>query len=163
MQHYPMSRFALATALVALLCTHAGAQDPTAAPHRGPVVSPAFGFHYGSPLRASVALGVFIDRSRADEDGMLFLVEPGRGGAEAAAGYYRTIGRFGSGYSLRAATLRTFGDPWNASPHTTYVGGEAQLALVLGVGARVGYFVRASRSESSPRDRVTAITFSLGA
>jgi hypothetical protein len=165
MQHYRMHRLASAAALAALLSTRAAAQDTprTPASERHPYVTPAFGLHYGSPLRASAAVGVFVDHSKADEDGMVFLLEPGLAGVEASAGYYRTIGRFGTGYSAHAAVLRTGGDPWNASPRTTYVGAELQLAFVLGVGARVGYFFRASRSVPTPHDRITAVTFTLGA
>jgi hypothetical protein len=73
-----------------------------------PRVTPAFGLHYGSPMRISGALGVIIDLDKRSLDGILLVVEPGQHGIEYSAGYLRMIGRFGSGVSARASVLHTF-------------------------------------------------------
>lgn len=136
-------------------------QDATpSAPLR---VSPAFGVHYGTPLRFSLSAGVLIDKGRRHNDGVVALVEAGQHGNEISAGYFRTLGRLGTGYSLRGAVIRTGDEPWNASPRTTYVGAELQYMAIFGVGARVGYFRRASRSMGDFHDNLASLGLSLGA
>jgi hypothetical protein len=123
---------------------------------------PAFGVHYGSPMRFSVSAGGALDLSDRRNEGVLALVEQGQHGNEVSAGYYRMIGRFGSGFSLRAAALRTSGEPWNADPHTTYVGAEAHLMVILGVGGRVGFMRRASKVVNGSHDSIVTLGISLG-
>ena len=143
MQHSRMRRVALPACLaLALLfpgvafAQHDGASSPR--------LVPAFGVHYGTPMRFSVSAGGALDLSNRGNEGVLALVEQGQHGNEFSAGYYRMLGRFGSGFSLRAAVLRTSGEPWNADPHTTFVGAEAHLMVILGVGGRAGFMRRAS-------------------
>jgi hypothetical protein len=123
---------------------------------------PAFGVHYGTPLRFSVSAGGALDLSRRGNEGVLALVEQGQHGNEFSAGYYRMVGRFGSGFSLRAAVLRTSGEPWNADPHTTYVGAEAHLMVILGVGGRAGFMRRASSVVNGSRDNIVTLGISIG-
>ena len=155
-----MHRTVLSLAVLAFAPMLARAQDTTKV-EPTPHISPAVGVHYGSPMRASVAGALLIDMSQHRNDGVVVGIEVGEHGNEASAGYFRMLGRFGSGYSLRLATLRTKGEPWNASPHTTYVGGEASWMIVFGVGARVGYMRRASKANGlDPHDNLT--TFGIG-
>ena len=136
---------------------------PNATPDAALRVSPAFGVHYGTPLRFSLAAGVLIDKGRRHSDGVVALVEVGQHGNELSAGYFRTLGHLGAGYSLRGAVLRTGDAPWNASPSTTYVGAELQYMAIFGVGARVGYFRRASRSVGDFHDNLASVGLSIGA
>lgn len=127
-----------------------------------PNVSLAFGIHYGLPMRTSAAVGVLMDAGGKRNDGFIAMLEPGHQGNEISAGYFHSLGRFGSGYSLRVAVIRTKAEPWNATARTTYVGVEANGMLVLGVGGRVGFLRRASRSSSDPHDNVVSFGVSIG-
>lgn len=156
-----MRRCAFLAILAAVLPFHAGAQAGPS-PDSDPHISPALGVHYGSPLRLSLAVGALVDASTHRNDGLLVLVEPGLQGSELSVGYFRMFGQLGSGYSLRAAALRTLGEPWNASPNTTYVGGEGQLMLVFGVGLRAGYLRRVSKRVDDSHDNLATVGLSIG-
>lgn len=127
-----------------------------------PKLVPAFGVHYGTPMRFSVSAGGALDLSDRGNEGVVAVVEQGQHGNELSAGYYRMLGRFGSGFSLRAAVLRTSGEPWNADPHTTYVGAEAHVMIILGVGGRAGYMRRASSVVNGSRDNIVTLGISIG-
>jgi hypothetical protein len=157
-----MRRLAIPAFLVALLPLCAAAQRAQTA-EAGPHVSPAFGVHYGSALRLSGAIGFIVDRSKTGDDGLIVLLEAGQGGAEVAAGYYKSLGRFGSAYSLRGAVIRTREEPWSATPRSTYVGAEGHFAFVLGVGIRAGVFRRASRAVGDQHDNLATLSLTLGA
>ncbi len=160
-----MRRFTLPLVLVAMLPFRAAAQsEPIATPTEPPPpkMSLAFGVHYGSPMRTSAALGVLVDMSVHRNDGVIAMIEPGYAGSEISAGYFRMIGRLGSGYSLRAAAVRTGDEPWNASPHTTYIGVEAHWMLIFGIGGRLGYLRRASRSVNDPHENLASVGISIG-
>jgi hypothetical protein len=169
--HHPAMRRPVMSVLLAFLlplCAAAQHPDSTvrAAGEAGtervsPRLTPAFGLHYGSPMRISVALGVIIDLNEDTLDGILLDVEPGRRGIEYSIGYLRMIGRFGSGVSLRASALHTFSDPWEANPQTTYLGGEIHWMVVLGVGGRAGLFRRATGTPGS-HDTLGTLGFSIG-
>lgn len=128
----------------------------------GPRVVPAFGVHYGTPMRFSVSAGGALDLNDRGSEGVIAVVEQGQHGSELSAGYYRMLGRFGSGFSLRAAVLRTGGEPWNADPHTTYVGAETHVMVLLGVGARAGFMRRASQVSNGSRDNIVTLGVSIG-
>jgi len=146
-------------AIVVLLPGAASAQREDATSSR---LVPAFGVHYGTPMRFSVSAGGALDLSDRRNEGVLAVVEQGQHGNEVSAGYYRMIGRFGSGFSVRAAALRTSGEPWNADPHTTYVGAEAHLMVILGVGGRAGFMRRASRVVNGSHDSIVTLGISIG-
>ena len=153
------SVFLVGLAAVLPLCARAQnsrTMEPT--PH----VSPAVGVHYGSPMRISLAGGVLVDMSERRNDGVVAAAEAGQQGNEVSVGYFRMLGRFGSGYSLRAAALRTTGEPWNASPNTTYAGVEGNLMIVFGVGARVGYLRRTSKRVDDAHDNLASIGILIG-
>jgi hypothetical protein len=161
MQDYPMRRSVFPVVLSALLplCAHAqGAPNLEPNPH----VSPAFGVHYGSPMRISLAAGLLVDVSERRNDGVVVTAEAGQQGNEVSLGYFRMLGRFGSGYSLRAAALRTTGEPWNASPNTTYAGAEAHWMIAFGVGARVGYLRRTSKRVDDSHDNLATVGILIG-
>jgi hypothetical protein len=157
-----MRRTLLSLAVVTVAPMMALAQDTTAV-EPTPHISPAIGVHYGSPMRASIAGALLIDMSQHRNDGVVLAVEVGQHGNEASAGYFRMLGRYGSGYSLRLAALRTTDDPWGASENTTYVGAEASWMIVFGVGGRIGYMRRASHSGSvDPHESLATFSFGIG-
>jgi hypothetical protein len=157
-----MRRLAIAALLVVLIPLRATAQatddDSTGYVH----ISPAVGVHYGVPLRISVAAGGLFDFRGRRNDGVIAMGELGQGGGEASIGYFRMI-RFGQGFDVRFAGIRTRPNPWNAAPETTYLGAEAHLMFLLGVGGRVGYFRRAS-AYNGPKtyDNVASLGVSVG-
>lgn len=154
--------FLLLLALMTPLAASAQGDDPSASRRElSPRISPAFGLHYGSPLRLSGALGVIIDLDKKSLDGILLVAEPGQKGIEFSTGYLKMIGRFGSGVSIRASALHTYDDPWEANPRTTYLGGEVHWMVVLGVGGRAGLFKRASGTPGA-HDTLGTIGFSIG-
>ena len=126
-------------------------------------VSPAFGLHYGSPLRASAAIGVLVDRDATHNDGLIAVFEPGLQGNELSLGYFKMFGSFGSGFSVRGAVIRTRAEPWNATARTTYLGGELHSMLVFGVGGRVGFFRRAASAINDDHDTLVSVGLSIGA
>ena len=156
-----MRRLVFLIGLVTVAPLSAGAQV-NRTPDSDPHVSPAVGVHYGSPLRLSVAGGVLVDLSAHRNDGVVAMVEPGLQGGELSVGYFRMLGRFGSGYSVRGALVRTRGEPWEASPNTTYAGVEAHVMLVFGIGARVGYLRRVSTRVDTVHDNVASFGLSIG-
>lgn len=139
----------------------AGALAQRADSH-GPRLVPAFGLHYGTPMRFSVSAGGALGLNERGSAGVIALAEQGQHGSELSAGYYRMRGRFGSGFSLRGAVLRTGGEPWDANPHTTYVGAEAHLMVLLGVGGRVGFMRRASQLSTGSHDSIVTLGVSVG-
>lgn len=160
-QHWRMRHLApVLLSLMVLLPSAARAQR--GGDGSSPRLVPAFGVHYGTPMRFSVSAGGALDLSGRGNEGVLALVEQGQHGNELSAGYYRSLGRFGSGFSLRAAVLRTSGEPWNANPHTTYVGAEAHLMVILGVGGRAGFMRRASRVSNGSYDSIVTLGASIG-
>jgi hypothetical protein len=159
MQHSRMRRALPFLLALVLLPASAHAQRGDAS---SPSLVPAFGVHYGTPMRFSVSAGGALDLADHGSEGVLALVEQGQHGNEISAGYYRMLGRFGSGVSLRAAVLRTGGEPWNANPHTTYVGAEAHLMVILGVGGRAGFMRRASSVSNGSHDSIVTLGISIG-
>jgi hypothetical protein len=104
-------------------------------------ISPAVGFHYGAPLRLSVAAGGLFDFNGGRNDGVVAMGEMGQSGGQFSVGYFRSL-RFGQGFDVRAAVLRTNDDPWKAAESTTYLGVEGNLMFLVGVGGRVGWLRR---------------------
>lgn len=161
-QHSHMRRSALPVLFALIVLVPAAAHAQRERDDVSPRLIPAFGVHYGTPMRFSVAVGGALDLSRHGNEGALALVEQGQHGNELSAGYYRMLGRFGSGFSVRAAVLRTSGEPWNADPHTTYVGAEAHLMVILGVGGRAGFMRRASSVRNGSHDSIVTLGVSIG-
>ncbi|MEO8563270.1 MAG: hypothetical protein ABI601_14395 [bacterium] len=155
-----MRRLALPALLVMLLPLGAAAQGSADTTQLR--ISPAIGIHYGVPLRLSLAAGGLFDFRGSRSDGVIAMAEPGQGGVELSLGYFRTH-RFGQGYSLRLAGIRTGEDPWNTSAHTTYIGAELHWMLLVGVGGRAGWFRRASAGGASdPDDNLGTLGVSIG-
>lgn len=159
--HFRLLAMVLLAAPAALRAQAAASGTPSQ--DNGPRLSPAYGVHYGTPLRFSVAAGVALDFDRTGSDGVTALVEQGQHGHEFSLGYFHMIGRLGSGVALRASALRTAGEPWNADPHTTYVGGEFGWMLIFGVGGRAGYFRRASGQANGLNATIATLGISIGA
>jgi len=157
-----MRRLAIPALLIFMLPLRAAAQDADDDTTRYVHVSPAVGVHYGVPLRLSVAAGGLFDFRGPHNDGVVAMAEIGRGGVGASIGYFRMI-RFGQGFDARIAGFRTGTDPWNAAQEATYLGGEAHLMFLLGVGGRVGWFRRVSPySGTDPHDNVMSLGASIG-
>jgi hypothetical protein len=155
-----MRRLALLALLVVLPPRRADAQaaDTTQFVR----ISPAIGLHYGTPMRLSLAAGGLFDFRGARNDGVIVMAEPGQGGIEFSLGYFRTR-RFGQGYSLRLAGIRTLDHPWNTSEHTTFLGAEAHWMLLVGVGGRAGFFRRVSSDNAGdPHDNLATLGVSIG-
>ena len=155
-----MRRLAIPVLLVMLFALRAAAQTPDDSGYVN--ISPAVGVHYGTPLRLSVAAGGLFDFRGSHNDGIIAMGEMGQGGAEVSVGYFRMI-RFGQGFDFRLAGIRTGPDPRNAAPETTYLGAEAHLMFLLGVGGRIGFFRRASPySGANSHDNVGSFGVSIG-
>lgn len=156
-----MRRLAIIALLAVLPAARGAAQTPddTTKYLR---ISPAVGFHYGVPLKLSVAAGGLFDFRGPHDDGVIVMAEMGQGGGEASLGYFR-MARFGQGFDVRAAVIRTSPNPRNASPETTYLGAEAHVMFVLGVGGRVGWFRRVSPYNGTDvHDSFLALRASIG-
>jgi hypothetical protein len=114
-----MRRLAIPVLIVVLHTSRAAAQTPDDSGYVK--ISPAVGVHYGTPLKWSVAAGGLFDFRGPHNDGVIAMAEMGQGGAEASVGYFRMM-RFGQGFDLRLAGIRTGPDPRDAAPETTYLG-----------------------------------------
>jgi hypothetical protein len=135
-----MRRLALSALLVLVLPLVAAAQA-SSTDTSYVRISPAIGVHYGAPLRLSLAAGGLFDFNGGRNDGVVAMGEMGQSGGQFSVGYFRML-RFGQGYDVRAAVLRTADDPLNASESTTYLGVEGHLMFLVGVGGRAGWFRR---------------------
>src|SRR5690349_24115545 len=107
-----MRRLVLPALLVLFLPLAAAAQAPTPDDTTHFVhISPAVGVHYGTPLRLSIAAGGLFDFNGGRNVGVVAMAEMGQSGDQFSLGYFRLL-RFGQGYDVRAAVLRTSDDPW---------------------------------------------------
>ncbi len=159
-----MRRLAIPALVLLLVPLWAGAQRPPREEDSDlSRLAIAYGLHYGTPMRFSVALGATLDLDRRRSHGVLAVVEQGQHGSEFSTGFFQEIGRYGTGFSVRGAVLRTSGEPWNADAHTTYVGAEAHLQLFLGVGGRAGFLRRVSRLSNGSHDSIVTLGISIGA
>jgi hypothetical protein len=162
-----MRRPGISALLILLLPLRLVAQGSGAAPEAGDTtqyvrISPAIGLHYGVPLRISLAAGGLFDFRGSHNDGVIAMGEVGQGGTEISIGYFRML-RFGQGFDVRAAGIRTGDDTWKASPGTTYLGAEAHLMFLVGVGGRIGWFRRATAYSGMNRyDNLGTIGVSIG-
>lgn len=155
-----MHRLALPLLLIAVLPLRAAAQSASDSSRFH--ASPAIGVHYGTPLRLSLAAGGLVDLNGQRDDGLIAMAEPGQGGFQLSAGYFRMF-RFGRGYSVRLAGIRTYEDPWRASAHATYLGAEAHVMALVGIGGRVGWFRRTGRTpDETPKDNLGTLGVSVG-
>lgn len=158
-QHYLMRRLVLFALLMIACPLSARAQRSDGDSSH---VAAVYGVHYGTPMRLSISLGAALATDRRQQTGVLAVVEQGQQGNELSAGWFRTMGRYGTGVSLRAAVLRTAGEPWEANPHTTYVGGEVHWMVFLGVGGRAGLMRRVSSNADGTHDNIVTLGVSIG-
>jgi hypothetical protein len=155
---------ALATIILSTLAGHAAAQRcrgcaPGASPEDTIVrthFAPAIGFHFGSPQKASAALGVVRgetwQRGGTDHSRLFALfAEPGLSGGRASLAFLDYgHGNFGSGVGIAATALRTWKDPWTANENMTYGGVEVLLWPIVFVGPRIGMFRSISGTTTKP-------------
>jgi hypothetical protein len=88
------------------------------------------GGQYGSPMRISAGLALFVptgDRYRAITEGFLVEGSAGQGGARISAGLARFLEYLG--LDGRAVLSRTWTSPRGAAAHSTYGGLEAGLTI----------------------------------
>ena len=156
-----MHRLALLALMAALVAPRASAQE--ADDSTGFVnISPAVGVHYGQPLRLSIAAGGLFDLNGGRNDGVVAMAEMGQGGGELSLGYFQML-RFGQGFDVRVAGVRTSLDTWNAAPRATYVGVEGHVMFLVGIGGRVGWLRRISSSRGETRyENVLSLGASIG-
>jgi hypothetical protein len=128
-------------------------------------VLPALGLRFGTPQKASAALGIVVgqdwqkngrDRSRH----VALFAEPGVSAGRASFAYVsHGYGTFGSGLVLAGTFLRTWNDPWTVRENQSYVGGEAILWPIVFIGPRVGLCRNVSSNE---RSRHWFVSFDFG-
>ena len=87
-------------------------------------------------------------------------VSPGSDGARISAG----LAAYGIGHSiivaeLDLAVLRTWGDPVIADSHSTYVGVEAKLSMLL--GGAVGYYWRVGHEDAGRKDSFFGVRYRI--
>ena len=123
--------------------------------HRAPHVVPALGLRFGTPQKASAALGVVLGEDwqkdgRDHSRNVALFAEPGLRRGRASLAYVgHGYGSFGSGFGVAATVLRTWSDPWQLERNSTYVGGEVIVWPILFVGPRIGLFRNVSSVETS--------------
>lgn len=115
-------------------------------------IFPGLGVHAGEPQKLSVAVGVVLreewqsprrDHSRA----VALMVEPGLAAGRAALDYVEGFHTLGSGFGIGPSVLRTWRNPWVASPNTTYAGGEVMIWPIFHAGPRLGVYHSVSANE----------------
>jgi len=113
------------------------------APPRVPLLTSGWmaGFHYGVPVKWSMALAYVLPAMRDDWQPFA-AAEPGIGGWRASIGALKSTGDLGRGYLVRVSALRTSKKKWRAPASTTFVGPELQFMPIFAIGARVGGFFR---------------------
>jgi hypothetical protein len=156
-----MRRLALPALLIVLLPLVAAAQATPDDTTHFVRISPAIGVHYGTPLRLSLGAGGLFDFNGGRNDGVVAMGEMGQSGGQFSIGYFRML-RFGQGFDVRTAVLRTADDPWNAAESTTYLGVEAHLMFLVGVGGRMGWFRRVTTANGSKYENIGMFGVSIG-
>src|SRR5262245_34858434 len=130
-------------------------------------ILPALGAHFGTPQKASFALGVVLgedwqEHGRDHTRNVALFAEPGLGAGRASLAYVdHGYGTFGSGFGIAATVLRTWKDPWTVKPNRTYVGGDLILWPIVFIGPRLGVF-RQVGTESSADRWFVSIDFGIG-
>lgn len=120
-------------------------------------VVPALGVRFGTPQKASAALGVVVGQDwqkngRDHSRNLALFAEPGVSGGRASFAYVsHGYGTFGSGFGVAATVLRTWNDPWTVKQNQSYMGGEIILWPVVFIGPRIGLFRNISANETSRR------------
>jgi len=120
-------------------------------------VAPALGVHFGSPQKASAALGIVMGedwQKNGKDHSRIFALyaEPGLGAGRASLAFLDYgHGNFGSGVGIAATALRTWKDPWMVKPNMSYAGIEILLWPIVFVGPRIGMFHSISGTETNKR------------
>lgn len=120
-------------------------------------VVPALGVRFGTPQKASAALGVVVGEDwqkngRDHSRNLALFAEPGVSGGRGSLAYVsHGYGTFGSGFGVAATVLRTWNDPWTVRQNQSYMGGEIILWPVVFIGPRIGLFRNISTNETSRR------------
>jgi len=144
--------FVLFTATAAASAQRCRGCDEDTVP-RGHIV-PALGVHFGTPQKASAALGVVVGEDwqkdgRDHSRNVALFVEPGLSAGRASVAYLdHGFGAFGSGFAIGPSVLRTWKDPLTVKPNVTFLGIDATLWPVLFTGPRVGVFRRVAGNDS---------------
>ena len=126
---------------------------------------PLSGIEYGAPQGRSLSStyvhylsGDLTNSSR--QYALAVTASPGSDGARLSAG----LAAYGIGHALVVAeldlaVLRTWGDPVIAHSHSTYVGVEAKLSMLL--GGAVGYYRRVGHDEAGRKDSFFGVRYRI--
>jgi hypothetical protein len=150
-------------ALTAPLARAQAQADPADA---GMQFHPFGGLRVGVPQHASIAavlqypLTDVGEGSSVGQD-LLFAIEPGVTAGRVSADYLAAYGRWASGIAVGATALRTWGRPWSAPQHATYVGAEVYLFPAFAIGPRVSLLRGLGDSAESKR-WLLALDFGFG-
>jgi|GEM_PF-3766800 len=126
---------------------------------------PLSGIEYGAPQGWSLS-STYVhylggDLTTSDRQYALAVtVSPGSDGARINAG----LAAYGIGHALVVAeldlaVLRTWGDPVIADSHSTYVGVEAKLSMLL--GGAVGYYRRVGHDAAGHTDSFFGVRYRI--
>lgn len=115
------------------------------------------GVHYGTPSRASISLTAFLDGRRGViGKGNVLILE---GGPDAVKGQFgiANVSQSPMGYSTHVGYLRTRRRPLEATPNSSYAGGEFHVYLsILNLGT--GFYAPVG----SPAGRKGLLHLSIG-
>lgn len=157
---------ALGVAVGAILAGRgeAGAQAPPARAKVAWRVDQCLGgLTYGAPYKWALAYGMGLVRESDTSDWcVLAATKVGLGAVSANVGLANSLGRFGSGASLTAGVLRTFGHPLDAAARRTYVGGSVHLWPIVGLGGELGVYARVGTDPAGTTARRRLVVWSLG-
>ncbi|MBU0741144.1 hypothetical protein KJ554_02185, partial [bacterium] len=139
--------------------------------HREGAFGPTLAVRWGAPLGWSGRASVLFGEKHMMDDlpvarGTLLGFEAGQGGARLSVGrtfWYHLMGwfPFGTllGTSAKLNLVRTWGDPREVAPDTTYLGGGIEQGLYF-LDFELGYLVKVGGEAESP-DGI--VSWSLGA
>ncbi len=131
-------------------------------------ILPGGGLHFGTPQKASIALGVVLGEDwqkngRDHSRNVALFAEPGLGAGRASVAYLdHGYGSFGSGVGVAATVMRTWKRPWQLDANQTYAGGELLLWPVVFTGPRIGLFRRVAGSDTPKRLWFVSLDFGIG-
>jgi len=151
---------ALATIIFSTIAGRANAQRCRGCMSEDTIVrthfAPGFGVHFGSPQKASAAMGVVLgqswQRNGADHSRLFALyAEPGVSAGRASLAFLDYgYGSFGSGVGIAATAMHTWNDPWTAKENMKDGGGEILLWPIVFVGPRIGMFRTINGTATKP-------------
>lgn len=123
------------------------------------------GLSYGPPFKLALSYGGGLIREShtGGADWCAFgAAKVGFGAARGSIGLARSTGPLASGAAVSGGVLRTFGNAWNATRRSTYVGASIHVWPLLGLGGEVGYYTRVGANRSAFDHERNIVVFALG-